>query len=181
MAERKSGGDERTVGDESLTRVFRAPRSLVFEVWTKAEHFARWFGPHGTEVLACEMDARPGGVIRFAHRFVDGPTFYFAGTFTEVVRNERIVFALGSVDENGRAIPHPMLPDWPLDASIVMSVTLEDAGEGTRVTVAHHVTPADANAHPAVKRWSEMAREGSKQVLDRLGEHLVGEPGAKAS
>ena len=49
-------------------REYAAPPELVFEAWTKAEHLARWFGPDNVEVTFCEVDARPGGVIRFEHR-----------------------------------------------------------------------------------------------------------------
>lgn len=156
----------------AVSRVFAAPRELVFEVWTKAEHFTRWFGPHGAEVISCEIDARPGGIIRFGHRFAEGLTLYVKGTFTEVVLNQHLVFSLGFVDEQGRQVPHPMFPDWPLEASIETIVVLEEVSEGTRVSVAHRVLPTDAAAHPATKRWLPLAGEGAKQVLDRLGEHL---------
>ena len=46
-------------------REYAAPPDLVFEAWTKAEHFARWFALDDVEVPLCEIDARPGGVIRF--------------------------------------------------------------------------------------------------------------------
>jgi hypothetical protein len=65
-----------------------------------------------------------------------------------------------------------MFPDWPLDVAIETTVILDDVGDGTRVRVAHRVLPPDAASHPAAKRWSPLAREGSMQVLDRLGEHL---------
>lgn len=164
----RSDGNE--MGD--VHRVFRAPRDLVFEVWTKVEHFARWFGPHGAEIVGCTIDARPGGIIRFGHRFPGGPTLHVKGTFTEVVPNERLVFAFGVVDENGRPVRHPMFPEWPLDVSMEMTVVLEDVDEGTRVTVAHRVLPAELASHPETKRWLPLAREGSTQVLERLAEHL---------
>ncbi len=78
----------------------------------------------------------------------------------------------GFVDEHGHPVRHPMFPDWPLDVSIETTVTLDDVGDGTRVTVAHRVFPPHAASHPATKRWSPLAREGARQVLDRLGEHL---------
>ena len=53
-------------------REYAAPPALVFEAWTKAEHFARWFAPDNVEVPLCEIDARPGGVIRFQHRWPEG-------------------------------------------------------------------------------------------------------------
>lgn len=172
MPEQRSGSDVTLAGGEAISRVFGAPRDLVFQVWTKAEHFTRWFGPHGAEVIACELDARPGGVIRFGHRFPEGMTLYLKGTFGEVVLNERLVFTFGFVDEHGRPVRHPMFPDWPLDVSIETIVTLDDVADGTRVVVAHRVLPADVASHPATKRWSPLALEGSRQVLERLAEHL---------
>jgi uncharacterized protein YndB with AHSA1/START domain len=172
MPVRRSGSDVIPAGGEAVSRVFGAPRDLVFEVWTKAEHFTRWFGPHGAEVISCEIDARPGGIIRFGHRFPEGMTLHLKGTFCEVVLNERLVFTFGFVDEHGHPVQHPMFLDWPLDVSIETTVILDDVGDGTRVRVAHRVLPPDAASHPAAKRWSPLAREGSTQVLDRLGEHL---------
>ena len=169
---RRSGNDVIPTGGETVSRVFGAPRDLVFEVWTEAEHFTRWFGPHGVEVVSCEIDARPGGIIRFGHRLPQGLTLHVKGTFGEVVLNERLVFTFGFVDEHGQPVRHPMFPDWPLEALIEMTVILEDVGDGTRVSVAHRVLPPDAASHPAAKRWLPLAREGSMQVLDRLGEHL---------
>ena len=64
MPVQKSGGDATPAEGVVVSRVFDAPRDLVFEVWTQAEHFTRWFGPHCAEVVACELDARPGGVKR---------------------------------------------------------------------------------------------------------------------
>jgi len=171
MPVQKSGGDATPAEGVVVSRVFDAPRALVFEVWTRAEHFTRWFGPHGAEIVDCELDARPGGIIRFGHRVPEG-TAYLKGTFTEAVQDERLVFSVGFVDEHGVPVRAPLFPDWPLDASIETIVTLDDVDGGTKVTVAHRVLPADAASHPAAKRWSPMAREGAMQVLDRLGEHL---------
>jgi uncharacterized protein YndB with AHSA1/START domain len=171
MPARRSSGDV-VAGEEVANRVFAAPRDLVFEVWTKAEHFARWFGPLGAEMVACELDPRPGGVLRFGHRFPDGTTFHFKGTFRKVLPNELVAFAIGSVDEFGRPARHPMFPDWPLDLSIETTVTFEDVGDGTRVTVMQRVTPPEVSSHPAVKRWEHLAREGWMQVIDRLRDHL---------
>lgn len=173
MRERRSVTDIIPAGSVAVSRVFAAPRDLVFEVWTQAEHFTRWFGPHGADVIACELDARPGGIIRFGHRINQGLTVYVKGTFTEVVLNEQLVFSFGLVNEQGRPVPHPMFPEWPLEASIETVVVLEDVSEGTRVSVAHRVLPADAAAHPAAQRWLPLAGEGAKQVLERLGEHLT--------
>ncbi|HXP75753.1 MAG TPA: SRPBCC domain-containing protein, partial [Stellaceae bacterium] len=68
MAERNDPGataNERTV---VITRVFDAPRTLVFKAWTDAAHLARWWGPKGFTNPVCEVDARPGGGLRIVMR-----------------------------------------------------------------------------------------------------------------
>lgn len=172
MSVQRSSGEATSAEDLALSRVFDAPRELVFEVWTQAEHFVRWFGPRDAEIFDCVLEARTGGVIRFSHR-LPGLTLHLSGTFLEVAANERIVFTSGFVDEQGQPAPHPMFPDWPLGVSIETAVTLEDAGDGTRVTVAHRVLPAELASHPATARWLPMARVGATEVLDRLGAHLA--------
>ena len=77
-------------------REFPVPRELVFEVWTVAEHFARWFAPDGVDVPLCEMDARPGGALRFQHRFGSGEVVSIRGVFDEVVRPSRLRFTFTS-------------------------------------------------------------------------------------
>ena len=81
-------------------REYAAPPELVFEAWTKAEHFARWFAPDNVEVPLCKIDARPGGVIRFQHRFPDGPLVTIRGVFDEVVAPTRLSFTFTFVDSN---------------------------------------------------------------------------------
>jgi uncharacterized protein YndB with AHSA1/START domain len=74
-----------------ITRVFDAPRTLVFDAITKCEHVGRWYGPRGTEMLSCKIDLRPGGAWRFVQRGPDGNEYAFSGVYREVVRPERVV------------------------------------------------------------------------------------------
>jgi uncharacterized protein YndB with AHSA1/START domain len=74
-----------------LTRTFDAPRRLVFEACTRPEHVARWWGPHGSKLIVCEMDFRPGGSWRFVLRTPDGRESPFKGVYREVVPPERVV------------------------------------------------------------------------------------------
>ena len=75
-----------------MTRVFDAPRDLVFEAHTSCEHLARWWGPRGYEVSECDIDFRPGGAWRIVHRDPDGEEYAFRGEYREIVRPERIVW-----------------------------------------------------------------------------------------
>lgn len=75
-----------------LTRSFQAPRRLVFEAMTRAEHLRRWWGPRSLTMTVCEIDARPGGAYRFVQRAADGQEFPFKGVYREIAPPERIVF-----------------------------------------------------------------------------------------
>jgi uncharacterized protein YndB with AHSA1/START domain len=74
-----------------ITRVFDAPRALVFETMNRPEHMKRWWGPRGYELTVCEIDLRPGGAYRFVQRTADGQEFAFRGEYREVVPPERVV------------------------------------------------------------------------------------------
>src|SRR5580692_4607929 len=75
-----------------MTRVFDAPKRLVFEAWSKAEYVSRWFTPAPLTTPSCEVDLRTGGVFRVVMRMPDGVEFPMNAMFTEVVPGERIVF-----------------------------------------------------------------------------------------
>jgi uncharacterized protein YndB with AHSA1/START domain len=76
----------------ALTRVFDAPRSLVFDAWTKPELLKRWLGVRGGWTMAvCEVDLRVGGSYRFLWRGPDGAELGLRGDYREIVRPERLV------------------------------------------------------------------------------------------
>ena len=76
----------------AMTRVFDAPRSMVFDAWTKPELLKRWLGVFGSWTFAvCEVDLRVGGKYRFVWRGKDGNEMGMGGVYREIVRPERIV------------------------------------------------------------------------------------------
>lgn len=74
-----------------MTRVFDAPRGLVFEAHSSCEHMSNWWGPRKYEFASCEMDFRPGGTWRIVHR-AEGEEQGFRGEFREIVRPESITW-----------------------------------------------------------------------------------------
>src|SRR5579862_8390387 len=74
------------------TRIFDAPRELVFEAWTDPKHVAQWWGPRGFTTTIHEMDVRPGGVWRLVMRGPNGVDYRNRIVFIEVVRPERLVY-----------------------------------------------------------------------------------------
>ena len=75
-----------------MTRIFDAPRDLVFEAHSSCEHMSNWWGPRKYEFASCEIDFRPGGAWRIVHRGPEGEIPAFRGEFREIVRPERIVW-----------------------------------------------------------------------------------------
>jgi uncharacterized protein YndB with AHSA1/START domain len=88
----------------TITRVFDAPRALVFEAWTDAEQLAQWWGPKDFTNPVCEIDARVGGAIRIHMRAPDGNIYPMKGVFREIVFSERLVFSNIAIDDAGNHI-----------------------------------------------------------------------------
>ena len=104
-----------------LTRLFDAPRRLVFEAMTKPEHVKRWWGilDERYSVPVCEIDFRPGGKWRFVGKGPQGE-YSFHGEYREIVVPERVVFT-------------EIYDPFPDAESVVTSVLTEEGGK-TRLT-----------------------------------------------
>ena len=76
----------------TITRLFDAPRDLVFKAWTEADQIARWWGPEGFSAPECESDPRIGGSLRIVMRGPDGADYPMTGTFLEVSAPKRLIF-----------------------------------------------------------------------------------------
>lgn len=74
-----------------LTRVFNAPRQLVYDAFSKPEIMKRWFGPRGWSLVTCDVDHRVGGGFRFVMRGPDGPDMGMRGVYRELTPPERSV------------------------------------------------------------------------------------------
>ena len=87
-----------------VTRTVNAPARLVFEAWTKAELFRRWWVPksYGLTLLSCEMDVRVGGQYRLVFRHEDS-TMEFFGTYLEVTPHSRLVWT-NEEGDNGKTV-----------------------------------------------------------------------------
>jgi uncharacterized protein YndB with AHSA1/START domain len=135
--------------DLVLTRVFDAPRELVFRAWTERERLQRWWGPHGFTNPECEMDVRPGGAI---HIQMVGPDGWkcppMTGTFLEIAAPERLVFTSIPLDPNGESL-----------FEVLNVVTFEDVNGKTRLTLRAMVTKTSATAPQYLsgmdRGWSE--------------------------
>ena len=143
-------GDGREVVPElRMQRVFDAPRRLVFEAWSKAEHVSRWFTPAPLTTPRCEVDFRAGGVFRVVMRMPGGTDLPFEGEFREIVPPERIVF-VGKMHDGNEV--------------------------STTVTFAEHDGKTTLSVHQSYVFESDATRganAGWTQTLTQLGEHVA--------
>jgi uncharacterized protein YndB with AHSA1/START domain len=86
----------------TITRVFDAPRALVFKAWTDPQHLAQWWGPEGFTNPVCEFEPHVGGKLRIHMRGPDGVVYPMKGVIREIVAPERLVFNSVAVDAAGK-------------------------------------------------------------------------------
>ena len=149
-------GEGAAAREVTITRVFDAPRGLVWKEWTEPERLARWWGPRGwsTPVEGVEMDVRPGGALRvISVSDEEGAEMATEGVYREVVEPERLVF-----EEAAEGAWHE---------GAVSTVTFADMGDGRtqmvfRATIRTTVEGLDTAA-------------GLAGAFDRLDERFSGQ------
>ena len=134
--------------DLVITRRFTAPRESVFEAWTRADRVSRWFAPRPLTMPSCEVDFRPGGVLRFVMQAPDGREYRFEGAFRQIVAPERIVFS-GTLPGGQEAMTTIVVADHDGETMLTLHQTYRFASEATRE-----------------------AELGWTTTLNQLGEHL---------
>jgi uncharacterized protein YndB with AHSA1/START domain len=135
----------------ATTRVFDAPRDLVFDAWTDPQHVAQWWGPNGFTTTTHSMDVRPGGEWIFIMHGPDGTDYKNHIVYREVVRPERLVY-----DHVSGPLFHA-------------TVIFEAVGEKTRIRMQMLFETAELRNQVAEKFG---AVEGLNQTLNHLEEHV---------
>ena len=156
MAARSSAASNQEIEERTLvlSRVFDAPRALVFKCWTAPEHLARWWGPRGFTLISYERDVRVGGTYRFGMRSPENTEHWAHGTYREVVPPERLVMT--------HAWEHP---DGTPKHETIMTLTFAEQGEKTKLTLKQTLFES-VNAR-------DLHRGGWSSTLDMLGEYLA--------
>jgi uncharacterized protein YndB with AHSA1/START domain len=138
-----------------MTRVFDAPRRLLFEAWTNPKHLPRWMlGPDGWTMTVCEVDLRPGGAWYFVWRRSDGTEMGIRGTYREIVPPERLV----STESWGGKWPDTL-------NTLILS---EKDGKTTMTNTMHY--PSKEARDAAFKTGM---KEGASASFDRLAEYAA--------
>jgi uncharacterized protein YndB with AHSA1/START domain len=156
-----------------ITRVFDAPRELVWKAWTDPKYVMQWWGPKGWTCPACEIDFRVGGNYLCCMRSPDGYEGWTAGEYREIVPYEKIVSTMYFADSKGNRVNPAELGiehDGQADSPDV--ILFEDIGNGqTRLTFIGNETMQNALESGQLEGWKEM--------LDKVADVLAGIAKAK--
>jgi uncharacterized protein YndB with AHSA1/START domain len=138
----------------SFTRVFDAPRTLIFECWSEPTHLAHWSGPRGFTTPHHSMDFRVGGQYRACLRSPEGVDHWVRGTYLEIVEPARLVMTHAWEDGQGNVGPQTEV-----------TITFTEQSGKTTMTFrqAFFESTASRDGH----------REGWSSSFDRLDEHLA--------
>jgi uncharacterized protein YndB with AHSA1/START domain len=140
-----------------MTRVFNAPRRLVFTAWTTPEHVKRWYGCKTHALTACEIDLRVGGRYRYVLRGPDGGDLTIAGVYRQIAPTERLIYTERAVSQGA-----------PSAEAIVTVIFAEFAGMTTLTVTVLHQSRENRDAH--LKSGVEA---GAAETLDRLAALLA--------
>jgi uncharacterized protein YndB with AHSA1/START domain len=153
MTTRQPAKDPRT--EVTLTRIFDAPREVVWKAWTDPTLLARWWGPKGFTNPVCEADMRVGGKILIHMQAPDGTVHPMKGTFDEIAEPECLVFRAVPVDRNGVALLESLT-----------TVTFHDLDGKTKVIVHASAAPLQPIGVDMLKGMDM----GWSQSLERLAQ-----------
>jgi uncharacterized protein YndB with AHSA1/START domain len=140
-----------------ITRVFDAPRELVFKAYTDPTLLPQWFGPREYTTIVDKMEARPGGLWRFVQRNQDGEEFAFHGVHHDIVAPERIV---ATFEYEG--VPGHVL---------LQTLTLEPQGQKTRLVeqlLFQSVADRDGMVASGMQRGSDDSMDRMAEILEKL-------------
>lgn len=154
-----------------FTRVFDAPRDLVWKAFTEPERLMRWWGPKGFKMLACKVDLRSSGVFHYGMRMPNGHEMWGQWVYREIVPPERLVTVVSFTDPEGNIVRHPMSAVWPLE--VLHTMTLSEHDGKTTLTV--HAVPINATEEERTTFAAGLKSmdAGFTGTLDQLAAYLA--------
>jgi uncharacterized protein YndB with AHSA1/START domain len=154
-----------------ITRVYNAPRELIYKAWSEAERLAQWWGPKGCSIQVKKLDFRPGGIFHYGIGMPDGSEMCGIFAYREMVEPERIVFVNSFSDQDGNIIRSPFHAAWPLE--ILNRLTLEEDNGKTTLTLRGGPINATDEEYKIFEENTASMQQGFKGTLDQLEEYLA--------
>jgi uncharacterized protein YndB with AHSA1/START domain len=154
-----------------ISRLFDAPKDLVWAVHTDCGHLKHWWGPKGFPVFACTINPRQGGTFHYGLRSAGGEEIWGKFIYHEVTPLERLVSIMSFSDAQGGLTRHPYNPDWPRE--ILSTVTFAGQNGKTLLTARWEPNTPTAKEREAFNAGHESMTMGWTGTLDQLTEYLA--------
>jgi uncharacterized protein YndB with AHSA1/START domain len=171
MAEKNELPNEMADREFVITRIFDAPRELVFKALTEPARLAHWWGPKGFEMRTCKVDLRPGGLFHYSMAAPNGFEMWGKFVYREIVKPERIVFVNSFSDEAGGITRHPMSPAWPQEVLNVLTLT-EQNGKTTVTLRGGPINATEEERKIFAEGFASM-QQGFSGTFDQLDAYLA--------
>jgi uncharacterized protein YndB with AHSA1/START domain len=145
----------------TITRIFDAPRELVWRAWTDPEQVRLWWGPKDFTSPFAKIDLRVGGTYLYDMRSPESKDFWSTGIYREIVPLERIIATDNFADEKGNVVPashYGMIGDWP--SELLVTLTFEEQNGRTKFTLRHEGIPRG--------QMSDLTKAGWNESFDKL-------------
>jgi len=171
MSETSSPSSTPTGALFTITRVFDAPRDLVFQAWSDPEALARWWGPKGMALQVRHLDFRPGGLFHYAMEAPSGHTMWGRFIYQEIAVPDRIVFINSFSDEAGGIARAPFSETWPLEILNTLLLTEQDGK--TTLTLQGGPINATQDEQKTFEGHFKSMEQGFSGTMDQLAEYLA--------
>jgi len=147
-----------------INRVFDLPISKVWQAWTEAEQFKKWWGPKDFTCPSSKMEAKVGGKYLSCMRGPDGKEYWSTGVVKEFIPERKLVVRDSFSDEKGNIKPasdYGMPGDWPKE--LLLTVYLEEADGATKMKLRHQGVPEEMR-EDCMKGWNESFDKLEKNI-----------------
>jgi uncharacterized protein YndB with AHSA1/START domain len=154
-----------------ITRIFDAPRDLVFKMWTEPEHLKHWWGPKGFTFGVSKLDLRPGGVFHYSMKSPDGQEMWGKFVYCEIIAPEKLVFINSFSDEEGNTVRAPFSPTWPLE--VLNTLTFVEHEGRTTLTMRGGPLSATEEERKTFEAARDSVKKGFAGTFDQLADYLA--------
>src|ERR1044071_6634257 len=155
-----------------ISRVFDAPRDMVWKAWTERERLMQWFGPKGFSMPTASLDLRPGGAFHYCLRSEDGKDMWGKFVYREIVKPDRIVLVNSFSDAKGSVTRHPLVPTWPLQMLSTTTFAVAEHAGRTDVPIRWLPIGATPGEWQTFNTSHDGMRVGWTGTFEQLAEYL---------
>jgi|SoiMethySBSTD1v2_1073268.scaffolds.fasta_scaffold190331_3 uncharacterized protein YndB with AHSA1/START domain len=154
-----------------ISRVFDAPRDLVWKAYSELDALKQWWGPKGFTWVTGTLDFRPGGMFHYGMRSPNGQEMWGRFIYREIVKPERMVYVVSFSDPKGGQTRHFMSPEWPLE--MLNTATFTEEGGKTILTLHAVAISATAHERKIFEDGFKSMEGGYTGTLDQLADYLA--------